>query len=282
MQFVSSLFRFLLSAFCFLFLFMITENEFNAEYPQATLHRQIHPAACIPPEAESAQPNTIDFRSSDSTLDRYQEVITVAGWKLETYRKNPVVQNAHSYCSLADTIGKSIITEVRSGAGVSPASYLFQRIQFVVEENPMAKVAYGLYRGGFLKAVSVGFIPLRWENGSKETGYRRKYVEQELIEVSAVSIPANPNALTLALKAGAVQESDLRALFDLLRHFCAEAQGAVGRLPSAGAPPSPLLGERAGVRGNSAHDVLESTLAELRLRNLTRQMNQIRSILKRA
>src|SRR6266404_9957553 len=86
------------------------------------LRRQIYPKATTPADTEHAPRNTIDFRSSDLTLDRYQEVITVAGWKLDTYRKNPVVQNAHNYCSLADTIGKSIITEVRSGAGVSPAS----------------------------------------------------------------------------------------------------------------------------------------------------------------
>jgi len=227
---------------------MTTEHEFDPSAPYVAIHRQLHPAASVP-DSEAA-PNTIDFRSSDSTLDRYQEVITVAGWKLETYRKNPVVQNAHSYCSLADTIGKSIITEVRG-------DHLFQRIQFAVEENPMAKVAYGLYRGGFLKAVSVGFIPLRWENGSKEAGYRRKYVEQELIEVSAVSIPANPNALTLALKAGAVEIGDVKELAQFLNEFChrtAENLSQTGDLNTA--------------------------LAELRLQNLTRQINQIRAILR--
>src|SRR5207249_12058254 len=92
----------------------------------------------------------------------------------------------------------------------SEGAYLFQRVQFAVDENPIAKLAYGLYRGGFLNAVSVGFIPLRWENGSQEKGYRRKFLEQELLEVSAVSIPANPNALTLGLKAGAIQKRDLK------------------------------------------------------------------------
>ena len=187
-------------------------------------------------------------------------MITVAGWKLETYRKNPVVQNAHSYCSLADTIGKSIITEVRG-------DHLFQRIQFAVEENPIAKVAYGLYRGGFLKAVSVGFIPLRWENGSKEAGYRKKYVEQELIEVSAVSIPANPNALALAVKAGAVDKHDLKELFDLLRHVCAS--------------PSPLPGERARERGSNT-EPLATALRDLRLLQLRQQLNEIRAIIKRS
>ena len=180
------------------------------------LHREIHPKASIPADMEGP---IIEFRSSDETLDRYKERISVAGWRLENYRQNPVVQNAHNYGSLSDTIGKSLITEVRGlqSAGSHDSTtqplngstpYLFQRIQFAVEENPMAKVAYGLYKGGFLRAVSVGFIPLSWENGSKEAGYQRKYLEQELLEVSAVSIPANPDALQLGLKGGAVTRSD--------------------------------------------------------------------------
>src|SRR5437588_3682828 len=157
--------------------------------PPNILRRELHPKASVP--ADLTGP-VIDFRSSDESLDRYQEFISVAGWKLDNYRQNPVVQNAHSYGSLSDTIGKSLITEIRgtpdssgSERGLQSAAisqienqksqiknspYLFQRVQFAVEENPMAKVAYGLYKGGFLNAVSVGFIPLQWENGSKEAG----------------------------------------------------------------------------------------------------------------
>jgi HK97 family phage prohead protease len=142
----------------------------------------------------------IDFRSSDETLDRYNEVIVAGGWKLANYQKNPVVQNAHRYESVLDTIGKSTVTEVRG-------DHLFQRVEFAVNENPIAKITYGLYKGGFLSAVSVGFIPKRWENGSQEAGYRRKYIEQELLEVSAVGIPANPNALKLGFEAGAVEKA---------------------------------------------------------------------------
>ncbi len=169
----------------------------------------------------NAPANCMDFRSSDDTLDRYQETIDPAGWKLDNYRRNPVVQNAHSYACLSDTIGKSLVTEVRGGA-------LFQRVQFAVNENPLAKVAYDLYQGGFLNAVSVGFIPIRWENGNAEAGYRRKYLEQELLEVSAVSIPANPNALALAVKSGAVKRGDLRELEKLLQH--------IGKATAAPAP----------------------------------------------
>ena len=161
------------------------------------------------PQGEGDRSPVLDFISSDETLDRYDEIIVASGWRLENYRRNPVFQNAHQYGDIIFTLGKALVTEVREGR-------LYQRIEFATEVNPMARIAYGLYRGGFLHAVSVGFIPLRWENGDAEKGFRRKYLEQELLEVSAVGIPANPNALALGLKAGAVEKSDLKDLSELL------------------------------------------------------------------
>ena len=226
-------------------------------------------------EATAAQP-ILDFIASDETLDRCDEVILAGGWRLDAYRRNPVFQNAHQYGDIIFTLGKALITEVRSSGlstlnssasansygatapkrseGGQPSTHLFQRVQFATDANPMARIAYALYKGKFLNAVSVGFIPLRWVNaegteqgkipnpkiqiaeeeplspslspsdGEKERGgsqrstnFRRRYLEQELIEVSAVGIPANPNALQLGLKAGAIQKSDLRDLLELLR-----------------------------------------------------------------
>jgi HK97 family phage prohead protease len=163
--------------------------------------------AGLPAIVQGAAPDeaTIDFAASDETLDRYDEVISARGWRLEEYRKNPVFQNAHQTGDVLFTLGKALITEVRGGR-------LFQRIQFAVEANPFARVAYDLYRGGYLRAVSVGFTPLRWEDGGTGEGFRRRYLEQELVEVSAVGIPANPNALALAYRAGRVSGADLRRL----------------------------------------------------------------------
>src|SRR6266699_5528257 len=110
------------------------------------------------PVGENSCNSCLDFISSDETLDRYSEIISASGWKLDSYQRNPVFQNAHQYGDVIFTLGRALATEVRGGK-------LYQRIQFATDVNPMAKIAHGLYKARFLNAVSVGFIPLRWENG---------------------------------------------------------------------------------------------------------------------
>jgi len=143
---------------------------------------------------------------------------------------------------------------------------LYQRIRFATDVNPMAKIAYGLYSAKFLNAVSVGFLPLKWEEPAthslsapwgegvgevassvssaqspishlRSSKFSRRYVEQELLEVSAVAIPANPNALALAYKSGALEKSDLRALAALLHHTLSAGQA----IPSPGGEGKPAL-----------------------------------------
>ena len=193
------------------------------------LQVEVREATAAPESGDSPAPAaTLDFIASTATLDRYHEVIEPSGWRLDAYRRNPVFQNAHNYGDILFTLGKALITEVRSVGGNEA---LCQRIQFATEINPVARIAYGLYRGGFLNAVSVGFIPLKWEDGGSrasdaksDPAPRRRYVEQELLEVSAVAIPANPDALALGVKSGAVKKSDLHETLELLRALVGAVQ----------------------------------------------------------
>jgi HK97 family phage prohead protease len=170
-------------------------------------------------EPSGSQP-VLEFIASDESLDRYNEVISATGWKLDNYRRNPVFQNAHQTGDIMHTLGRATATEVRGGK-------LVQTIEFACDVNPMARIAYGLYKGQFLRAVSVGFVPLRWENGTDKSAYARKFVEQELMEVSAVAIPANPNALALGVKSGAIEKSDMKDVVELFRSALADGPRTV-------------------------------------------------------
>jgi HK97 family phage prohead protease len=177
---------------------------------------EIQEPSTAPGEIRDSSCNScLDFIASDETLDRYNEVIVASGWKLDNYVRNPVFQNSHQYGDIIYTIGRATITEVRA---VADRQVLFQRVEFATEANPIAKIAYNLYKGRFLNAVSVGFIPMQWENGGPGHLWQRRYTEQELLEVSAVGIPANPNALALGYKAGALSKQQIRDLAALLHY----------------------------------------------------------------
>lgn len=187
-----------------------------------------------PPQPPAPSPETLsilDMVASDATLDRYNEVIDPRGWQLDNYRRNPVVQNSHQYGDIVHTIGKALFTEIRDGR-------LVQRWQFAVNENPVAKLAYDLYRGGYLNASSVGFIPIDWRAGKPGDDFERIFLKQELLENSAVSIPANPNALANAYQAGAVEKSTLRELADMLRFTPSEAGRSALKGDTAEPPPA--------------------------------------------
>jgi len=131
--------------------------------------------------------------ASDETEDRHGDIVSAKGWILDSYKKNPVVLWAHSHGTMP--VGKNI------DIGVSRKKLVG------VSEYPSAKMyefgntAFRLAALGYMKAVSVGFIPLKFELLDEENPWGGvKTLQQDLLEYSIVPVPANPNALTLAAK----------------------------------------------------------------------------------
>src|SRR2546425_1007044 len=62
-------------------------------------HSEIRDNSCNSCQAPSGLSDNccLDFVSSSECLDRYDEIISADGWRLENYRRNPVFQNAHQY-----------------------------------------------------------------------------------------------------------------------------------------------------------------------------------------
>ena len=153
---------------------------------------------------------TIEFVASTEAVDRYGDVIRVAGWKLESYRANPVFLWAHK--SGEPPIGKCVDVRTES----SPPA-LVQKIEFAdAATYKFADTIFQLYKGKFLNAVSVGFMPLEQPNTIRDekndyaTGY--EFTSQELLELSAVPIPANPEAVARMVTKG-FAEADLARVF---------------------------------------------------------------------
>ena len=152
--------------------------------------------------------------------DRYRDIVEPRGGDLKAFRANPVFLWAHDYSQ--PPIGKSV-KETVTDQGIEFT------IQFATTE--FANEIFQLYRDGFLKAASIGFVPLEWENLG-DGGYR--YTKWELLELSAVPVPANPEALALAVKRGLSQDL-------ISRVFESEAKGVIsyGQAHPDGTPKAP-------------------------------------------
>lgn len=136
----------------------------------------------------------IDFVITDGSEDRYGDTIDPAGWEMDNFVKNPVLLWAHDYRTAP--VGKLLEPRI---VGKKVKAKVGEWVPREISE--FAWMVEQMVRQGFLNAVSVGFRPLEWEYVSPES-YSIAYTSQELLEVSVVPVPANPNALVAAKSAG--------------------------------------------------------------------------------
>jgi HK97 family phage prohead protease len=140
-----------------------------------------------------------EFIASTMDMDRDKEVIDVNGWDLKNFKKNPVIMFGHDYHSLP--IGRATKIGVKDGK-------LMNVVEFPPEGTyEFADIVQRLVETGYLKTQSVGFIPKEWEDGDfeeKSDKPRRTFKKQELLEISIVPVPSNPNALRNAVDAGII------------------------------------------------------------------------------
>src|SRR5436190_23199687 len=111
---------------------------------RGSLHIEIREPSSLAAQGEGSSEPILEFIASDESLDRYDEVICASGWKLTNYQKNPVFQNNHQTGDIIHTLGRALLTEVRI---MGDREVLYQRIKFATEANPIARIAYGLYKG---------------------------------------------------------------------------------------------------------------------------------------
>ena len=119
--------------------------------------------------------NLVSVIASSDTKDRDGDILNPQGWKLERFKKNPVILWSHRPDLLP--IGKA------------PNAYI-QENQLIVDvefaEHEFAQEVKKLVDDGYINTTSVGFMPLD-EKGE----------ENELLEVSFVNVPSNPDAQVL-------------------------------------------------------------------------------------
>jgi hypothetical protein len=125
----------------------------------------------------AAAPGTpIRFIASTEGVKRDGKELLAQDWRLDNFRRNPVVLWVHDYMGNKLPIGRADVA--------IESQQLISDVEFD-QADEFARSIESKYRRGFLNAVSVG-----WSDVAEG-----KRIMHDLMDVSAVPVPADPDAL---------------------------------------------------------------------------------------
>lgn len=191
-------------------------------------------------KAVEGEERTFECTISTATPDRDKDVVVQAGIDVANFLTNPVVLFGHQYSR--PPVARSIKLWIEAGVWKSVMQFVPKGVY------DFADTIEALYRLGFMKAISVGFIPKKYAFDEERRGY--DIVECELLEYSCVPVPANPQALVAAKSAGvdlvplkAVLEDSLEQIDGpglwVPKHIAIEAMKLSQKTAPDPAPPAP-------------------------------------------
>lgn len=150
-------------------------------------------------QSSNDEERAVTARVSTPDIDRDGEVILSEGIDTKEYQKNSILLWAHDYH--IPPIGRAMWARADKSGLV--CKFQFAKTQFADE-------IYQLYRDGYMRAFSIGFIPLEFDPATKT------HKRISLLEVSAVPVPANQNALVLeAYQKGIIKSASLKRDFEI-------------------------------------------------------------------
>ena len=143
---------------------------------------------------------TVQFVFSTGAKDRHRTVLNQDNWELDNFNRNGIAGYMHDVYGdgmLAKPDPDDVIGKARAWVD---GDDLMGEITFEPADlNPKADKVYRKIQFGSLNAVSVGFMEKGVgrmgdaEDGEDEEAYY--FSGQELLEISVVNIPSNPEAL---------------------------------------------------------------------------------------
>lgn len=153
----------------------------------------------LPIETKDLGDRRVLFTISKEVIDRDGDILRANGCDLTNYLKNKVFLGFHN--SRDFPLGKT--EDIWIEADRVKAIVYFPTVEELSsdpnnasEKAKLCDFCYHCYKTGMLNAVSVGFIPLEWIETEK--GF--DILKWELLEFSAVAVPANQDAIAEAVK----------------------------------------------------------------------------------
>lgn len=130
--------------------------------------------------------------ASTPAVDRDADRVMPLGMQLENYKANPVLMYGHRYDEPWTLIGRAKEIEIDAdGIRILP------ELREPANESDPMHIVKALWQAGLLRAASIGFNPLKV---SDNTYGGKDITTSELLEISLVPIPANQEAMRLAMK----------------------------------------------------------------------------------
>jgi hypothetical protein len=151
--------------------------------------------------AKSEGSRTVTFVASTYDKDRHGTILNQKNWNLDNFNANPIIGYQHNVYGEGSSPNPD--DQLGYGRAYVEGKELLIDITFEPEDiNPLAEKIFKKIQHGSLRAVSVGFVPLKDEDGKygEERDGAYHFFGQELLEVSVVNIPSNPKALKKSLE----------------------------------------------------------------------------------
>jgi HK97 family phage prohead protease len=145
---------------------------------------------------------TVEAVVSTPNLDRYDEVVEPEAFRrwLPNFMRNPILCAGHQYIGPA---GEPTVIGHWTNLDIT-AEGLIGRAQFMTDDE-LAEKWWQRFRQGSVRAFSVGWMTHAYEMRTiEDRGQKRSlrvFTEVELLEISAVAIPANRESLVRAAAA---------------------------------------------------------------------------------
>lgn len=151
-------------------------------------------------ESFNEEKREIKFTFSTGRVDRSNDIVNPQGAILDDFLKNPVFLWMHD--KTIPPIGKVVAIEKQGNVLIGVVEFWknSNSPEFWSESDRLANSIYEQYKNGFLKAVSVAFRPVD-ATYNRETG-GNNYNSYTITEISAVTVPDNPDALIRAKSIG--------------------------------------------------------------------------------
>lgn len=151
---------------------------------------------------------TVEFIISDNTTDRYGDIVN-QDWDLKNYWNNPVLLWGHDPSQIDNVLGKCLEINTQEEDDRTITTAKFQLAEAGTSKG--VDTVFKLIQQGILRTVSVGFISHEIAQAENQNGEAQNILKgNELLEVSVVPIPANPNAIALSYEDGSLNDKDIK------------------------------------------------------------------------